>query len=448
MVEVTLSQILQARDERAQIQQQILSAYRCSLACFTMNIAGPIKYSPLIKRAFLHGLSALEAQIPADRIRYRRVMTGNTGCQAFLAVDMCAKELKSICTTIEDATKLGRLFDMDVLDVNGKKLDRTEQRGCIVCGAVGRSCAATRRHSVETLQDITNHIMHEHFKKYDAEAIASAAVDCLVREVHTTPKPGLVDLRNNGSHTDMTVSTFLTSATALKPYFYECFEIGRTTVSQSADACFSQLRRAGIRAETTMFTATNGINTHKGAIYTLGVLCGSVGRLWRPEYPIADQPTLLRMCADLVQQSVTRDFNDSTVSTAGMHAYRNQGITGVRGEVAAGLPSVVNVSLPAYADALKQGLDTNHAGAIALLHLIATVQDTTLYHRGGTDGAAYAAQTARQLLTQDGYPSIEQIEALDDLFIKRNLSPGGCADLLAVTYFLQILQNNKTDDLC
>jgi holo-ACP synthase/triphosphoribosyl-dephospho-CoA synthase len=201
----------------------------------------------------------------------------------------------------------------------------------------------------------------------------------------------------------------------------------------------AQLREAGLAAEENMFMATDGVNTHKGAIYILGLLCGSIGRLWLPEAPIAEIKAITAECASIVSASAVSDFATADNSTAGLRLYRKYGIKGVRGEAAAGFPSALHIGLPAYKEALSKGLSQNHTGVIALLHLIAQVPDTNLYHRGGCAGARWAAESAQTLLRATPYPSIQQVEALDDAFIRRNLSPGGCADLLAVTFFLHRL---------
>lgn len=436
MPEVTLAQILKAREDRVLLQQSMLKAYHCALISFTMNIAGPVKYSPLIERAFRAGLDSLECQLARDSVLERLIDISDTGCQAIFCVEKAASELKQLCMSIEDSSPLGRLFDMDVIDPDGVTLKRSAHRGCIVCGAPGRGCAAGRLHSVAELQSATNRIITEHFAQADRERIAKLAVQSLLNEVHTTPKPGLVDRKGSGSHTDMDISTFIASANALEPYFRECVKIGQDTQNLTPEDTFSLLRQAGISAERTMYNATGGINTHKGIIYTFGVLCGSLGRLWTPEAPIAETAALLSECAQLTKSSVESDIASFDGSTAGQRLYLEYGLAGIRGEVAAGLPSVKKISLPAYQNGLRAGLCSNDAGAIALLHLIAEVKDTNLYHRGGAEGAEFAATAARKLLTESGFPSLEQIEALDDAFIAENLSPGGCADLLAVTYFL------------
>ena len=455
MQEVTLEQVLSAREARAALQQKLLNTYRCPLVSFTMNIAGPVKTSPLIERAFETGLDELVKHLPDEKILFCHKTIEITGCEAMLSVDMEAVTLKKICTDIEDATPLGRLFDMDVLEPDGRKLDRDTVKGgsrnCLVCGAPGRGCAARRLHSVSELQAVTHSIIKKHFAAADREHIAALAVQSLKDEVFTTPKPGLVDRRNNGSHADMNLPLFLLSADALKPYFAECVKIGQEAGLNPAPETFPHLRQAGLKAEQTMFHATGGVNTHKGALYTLGVLCGALGRLWTPEKPIAATNALLAECAKMTAPHVENDFvalkkltpqltaTSPAGLTSGQRLYLERGLTGIRGEVAAGLPSVAHIALPVYKKALQDGLQPQDAGAVTLLHLISQVNDTNLYHRGGLEGATFAADAARTLLKTADYPSVKQLESLDDAFIARNLSPGGCADLLAVTYFLHNL---------
>lgn len=438
-MEVTLQDILKAREARVWKQQSLLTEYRAPLLCFTMNIAGPVKTSPLIERGFRAGLEVLDSQLPQENILFREIRVLSTGCEANYAISLPAPELKLLCAGIEDTHPLGRLFDMDVIDTIGTKLERKKQRGCIVCGAPGRGCAASRAHSVEQLQAVTSAILTQYFCKRDAKRIALIAVQSLIDEVHTTPKPGLVDRRNNGSHHDMDIRLFEISAGALQPYFKTCVQIGQETAHLAPDETFSSLRNAGLHAEKAMFHTTGGVNTHKGAIYTLGVLCGSIGRLWSAEKPIADWDDLLTECGNMVRTSVAADLASADGKTAGQQLYLKYGICGIRGEVANGLPSVRNIGLPCFQQSLADGFSKNDAGVYTLLQLIANVADTNLYHRGGKDGAQWAIKSAGGLLSATPYPAIRQVEALDDAFIARNLSPGGCADLLAVTYFLHTL---------
>ena len=431
-MEVSLHDILAARENRARQQQALLEEYRLPLICFTMNIAGPVKTSPLIKRGFYEGLALLDRQLPFEAICFLRTQELLTGCEAIFAVDAPAQELKQLCTEIEQTHPLGRLFDMDVIDTDGTKLERENQRGCIVCGAPGRFCAASRAHSVEQLRSVTTDLLTGYFRQRDPEWIGSFATQSLLFEVSATPKPGLVDRRNNGSHQDMNLPLFEASAKALQPYFQRCVEIGQETAALSPEETFSHLREAGIQAEKTMLRATGGVNTHKGAIYAMGLLCGSIGRL----DPVFDVDSILEESKKMVRNAVQRDFASATGKTAGERLYLRYGIRGIRGEAADGFPSVRNIGLPVFQKALADGLSQNDAGTVALLHLIAHSEDTNLYHRGGPEGARWAVKEAKKLLP---YPTEAQLAQLDDAFIERNLSPGGCADLLAVTYFLHSL---------
>ena len=433
-MEVTLLQMLDARENRVRKQTELLSRFRKPLICFTMNIAGPVKTSPLIQRGFSAGLEILDSRLQTPLFRESRVLP--TGCEAYYAVSLPARDLKRLCLEIEEQHPLGRLFDLDVIDTDGTKLERDTQRGCMVCGAPGRGCAAGRVHSVQQLLSVTEEMLTRYFSSLDAQRISALAVQSLTDEVHTTPKPGLVDRRNNGSHQDMDLRLFEISARALQPYFEACVQIGQKTAHLTPEETFPLLRDAGLKAEETMFHATGGVNTHKGAVYTLGILCGSIGRLWSAEKPIAEATDILAECGKIVRVSAHDDLAAASGKTAGEQLYLSCGISGIRGEVAAGLPSVGDIGLSCFQQAVADGFSKNDAGVYTLLQLIAQVADTNLYHRGGEAGARWAANAAAQLLSEVPYPTIKEIEALDDAFIARNLSPGGCADLLGVTYFL------------
>ncbi len=436
---MTLPQILLAREERAARQQQVMEKWKTPIVSFTMNIPGPVKNAPLIRRSFRHGLARLEEMLPGWL--HREIREAVTGCEAIYAVDLEGSRLKALCVSIEEENALGRLFDLDVLTPGGVLPDRLalggSSRNCIVCGAKGRGCASRRLHSLDALTAAAWGRMEDHFFPEDAAKLGDLAVQSLLQEVRTTPKPGLVDQRNNGSHPDMDLALFTASAESLRPYYIECVRIGRETRNRSPEDCFLQLRAAGLEAERAMYRATGGINTHKGAIFTLGLLCGGFGRLWGEEWPAADG--LLEVCAALGRCALAADFGSLTeAKTAGERLYLSKGIRGIRGEAAEGLPSVKNIALPACRKALARGLTPNDAGVVTLLHLIAQVEDTNLIKRGGEAGAAWAAAEAKKLLP---WPNREQVEALDDTFIQRNLSPGGCADLLAAAYFLEGLGN-------
>lgn len=442
-MEVTLQQMLDAREKRAAKQADLIRSFHLPLVCFSMNIPGPVKDSPLIRRGFEEGCKALDCLLPPSWVKHREIYTAHTGCEAFYVLRGDALEIKKITTAIEDTHGLGRLFDMDVLDTDFSKIDREKvggnSRDCIVCGAKGRGCAARRLHSVEQLQQTTTRILTRHFAKENGTLIGTWAVQSLLDEVCTTPKPGLVDCQGCGSHRDMDIFTFMASAAALAPYFHQCVSIGQETREKSPEDTFFLLRQAGKMAEQAMFSATSGVNTHKGAIFTMGILCGAAGRLWRPEeMPKAEDifPEVSAMTAKAMEE----DFKKAEQDTSGQRIYHNAGIRGIRGEVSQGLPSVKSVGLPVYRACRQKGMSKNDAGVLTLLHLMTQVEDTNMISRGGLEAAQEAAASVRRLLSREPIPTRESLMELSGEFTRKNLSPGGCADLLAAVYFLAHLE--------
>ena len=445
MTDISLSDILAAREERVRLQKEIIDRFHRPIISFTMNIAGPRKNSALIRRAFKIGIDFLDDNISQEKILFKHVdLSNKAGPLAIYAVDVTPHFLKTICVEAEEKTALGRLFDMDVIDLSFEKLSRERERGCIVCGAPGRACAAGRLHSVDEIVAKMNQIMTNGVLEYDANRISLLVKDSLIREVRTTPKPGLVDLRNNGSHKDMTVRTFEDSANALVSYFKKCIILGSNHSTSRLEDLFLALRRAGIEAEKTMYQVTGGVNTHKGAIFSFGIICGALGLLWTPDRPIPEIEELLNQTANIAKCAVSLDFKKPSGATAGERMFISLGFAGIRGEAASGFSSIKDISLPVYSQLLDEGLMQNNAGVITLLHLIASINDTAIYNRGGIDGLSFARTQANDLLQKKRIPDISEIEALDDIFIQNNLSAGGSADLLAITYFLYELNKIAT----
>ena len=436
-MEATLQEILIAREWRVEKQKELLHTYQKPLLCFTMNIPGPEKWNQDVSVGFTVGNLLLRESL--QKVVHYESHYDNAGCAAFYVVDMPAKQLKWIAMDVENTDSIGRLFDMDVFDGDGRKIDREalgrQPRRCLICNEDARVCARSRAHGLDALQNKTREILRE-AKQWLAEYIAANAYFALNQEVRTTPKPGLVDKNNQGSHKDMGLRHFFASANALRPYFYEFAAKGLNSSQWSPKETFNSIRAIGIEAEKAMFTATGGVNTHKGAIFSMGLLCAAAGRipphLWSAE-------TLLDSCAEMTAGIVAEDFSaitEANAKTSGELLYAKYGITGVRGQAEAGFPAVRNIGLPVFKSAIKDGLTINHAGSIALLHLIANTDDTNLIHRSNRERQMEIRNELHRLLEDAPYPQLDVIEELDHKFIEENLSPGGSADLLALTYFL------------
>ena len=256
----------------------------------------------------------------------------------------------------------------------------------------------------------------------EAASIGDLAVRCLELEMTTYPKPGLVSPVDSGSHADMDIGTFRRSVTALRPYFAALAEAG------AQESGMGRLRVIGLDAEAAMRAATGGINTHRGAIFGLGLLCAAAGL--RTADPAIALGTLVarRWGADILQ-------GPELLRSHGGAARRRYGAGGARLEAAQGFPNVYEVGVPAL-----QSRDDEAARVQACFALIAAVEDTNLLHRGGPDGLQFAQHAARDFLDEGGIGRPDwhdRAVAVHRAFVARRLSPGGTADLLAMSLFVQ-----------
>ncbi|MBP2632657.1 MAG: 2-(5-triphosphoribosyl)-3-dephospho CoA synthase [Firmicutes bacterium] len=271
--------------------------------------------------------------------------------------------------------------------------------------------------------------------------IGRLAVQSLLYEVAVTPKPGLVDRRNVGAHKDMDCFTFLASAAALAPYFTQFAQRGAECSQQEPKAVFREIRSIGIAAERCMFEATAGVNTHKGAIFSLGLACTAAGFLSATHTKLTPQ-TVAGYVSKMTEGICGQEYQGIEAKkslTKGEEIYLRYGLTGVRGEAEQGFPSVLRYSYPVLKDCLLCGRSINESMLQAYLHLAGNVDDTNVLGRHDMETSTYVKVETQALLKAGGALNTENIallEAMDDDFIAQNISPGGCADLLALTIFL------------
>ena len=240
----------------------------------------------------------------------------------------------------------------------------------------------------------------------------------MLTEVNLSPKPGLVDRINCGAHKDMALEDFHRSALAIQGWLPRFIEFGACSAEMAPEAVLNGLRPIGMACEGDMFRATAGVNTHKGSIFSLGLLCAAIGRLLQLNQSV----TPITICV-----------------TAGQRLYQQLGLTGARGEAEAGYPLVINHALPHYLTLLDQGLDPELALLDTLLLLMATNGDTNVASRGGEGGLRWLQREAQTLLNNGGIRTpadLDYLRQFDRECIERNISPGGSADLLILTWFL------------
>lgn len=269
-------------------------------------------------------------------------------------------------------------------------------------------------------------MQHSSWQRSPAE-IGALALKALRTEALLTPKPGLVDRNNNGAHADMDLALLLRSAEVLQPFFVELAEYGGAHKLEAPQRIFTALRSIGIRAEAEMLQATGGINTHKGALFGLGLLCAAAGVLGEE----AEIESLCAYVAEMTKGITAREGVEKQLIRL-PESVRLQ-MSGARGEAESGFYHARKIGLPVYFKALQWGQTQEEAALRALLQLMTCLMDTNLLRRGGQAAVLYVQRRAEEVLH---HFSISEVENFDREMIQANLSPGGSADCLAITLFL------------
>ncbi|MDG2962576.1 triphosphoribosyl-dephospho-CoA synthase CitG [Exercitatus varius] len=444
--EIALDQLLAAREARASLQQQCLEKHRRTVLSLTLLAVGGVKKNELLDYVFekaLQNLTALftELNVQPTESFIRPLPTGH---EALFVLPVDATLLKRATVRLEDGSPLARLWDIDVIAADGRLLSRTEfdfpPRPCLICSDDAKACARSRKHGFE---EIYAEMQRRVQTAYFAEQIADGVYRALVREARLSPKPGLVDSLTNGAHKDMNLHTFEQSATALRPFFARFVLAGMASAKLPESEVLAGIRPLGLEAEKAMFRATAGVNTHKGAIFAFGLVCAAIGRM----YANHDEASVERICrlVSAFTQGLTAElahYPAHLAETAGVKLYREFGLTGARGEAESGF-AIVRRNFTVLTSNQTESFDNQLL--IMLLTLMAENQDTNVVHRGGIAGLTFVQQRARALLEaqkthQNPTALYDALTAFDSDCIERNLSPGGSADLLALTIFFHSLQ--------
>ena len=270
----------------------------------------------------------------------------------------------------------------------------------------------------------------------DPTQIADAAVAALLAEAELTPKPGLVDRRGQGAHTDMDLPLLRRAAEALHPWFAAFVSASRRR-REPSEELRRELAALGRDAEADMLATTGGVNTHRGAIWALGLLTAAVTL----RTGTSDARSVAATAA-----AIARHPDDACPPEAllghGARVRAAFGVHGARGQARQGFPHVVEIALPTLQAARRHGVAEETARLTALLAIMATVDDTCVLYRGGRSGLRTVQRGAARVLRAGG-PGTPRgrrlLDALDQRLTAARLSPGGCADLLAAAIFLDSL---------
>ncbi|KPY89688.1 triphosphoribosyl-dephospho-CoA synthase [Pseudomonas syringae pv. tagetis] len=268
-----------------------------------------------------------------------------------------------------------------------------------------------------------------------AERLADRAVDALIDEADLSPKPALVDRRGSGAHTDLHLGLMHSSALSLWPTFKSMADAALQfgVVGQPLREALGRLGREG---EATMLRTTAGVNTHRGAIWALGLLVTAVAL----DVQDCSAEAVCARAAGLAQ------ITDRQVIAQNSHGHavvRRYGVMGAREQAQQGFPAVRHFALPQLQRSRAAGGGEQNARLDALLAIMTTLADTCVLHRAGIEGLRTMQHGAQRVLDAGGSASLAGRRALNELdqqLLALNASPGGAADLLAACLFIDGLE--------
>lgn len=285
-------------------------------------------------------------------------------------------------------------------------------------------------------------------KEQVAHHITALAQRAILYEVSTTPKPGLVDRDNSGAHKDMDFFTFMASSSALYKGLYDCVFQGMDFSDEDKTKLLENIRFPGVECEGDMFNATNGVNTHKGIIFSIGILCAVTGHLYSKQKKV--NFVIEELCKEVkeISRDLTykdfKDINKKNELTHGERLFKQFGYKGIRGEVESGFATILKTSIPILRKwNSNKDLSLNDIFLQMLMAIITESEDTNIVIRGGIENLQYVKKVSKEFLESGGMYQInskEKLQHINNCFIEKNISPGGSADLLAVSIFLGLLE--------
>lgn len=429
------SDFLDARDARQRELDRTLEEARpedaASFLFISTNVPGSDKYRPGVSRMLRNALESLQQAIGLKVLVSRRDLLGHfyVASSNRMSIDS-----KRAAVVIEEEDPSARLLDIDVYRPDGTQVDRAglglPPRPCLICAEPARECILLRRHSHSELVERADSLLRpcvQSPRLVPPESLAANLGIGVLRELNLTPKPGLVDCHDSGSHADLSYAAMRASAELLPLYFNDIL------------ACHRQQRplqyfvQAGINAEDRMIREIH-TNAHKGFIFLSGLVlmasCACEGR------------------ADLLRQETSKTAKElfSHIGSPNSHGtgIRNRyGLRGIRDEAEQGLPAVFEHGWPKYREALEAGWSPEHAEFYLLSVLMQHVEDTTAVHRCGLEGLSRLRRDGarlQKLLEQQREPQ-PMLAALNEEYRVAGLTMGGVADCMALTFALQETAN-------
>jgi len=453
-----LRRVLAARDERSNLRKTFAASKRISVS-LSLNIPGFPKSHRQLELFFQILIKDLLRYLEAHRVQpaVTEAVTRQDDAGDFFIVSvsspLSAQQIKTLCETFESeyAGPASRVIDVDVCNPDGEPVTSGKAKACFICpDSSALACMRLQRHSHQQLRSTVFEAVAQtitaHKQRNLTDNLAALALRAVLYEISLSPKPGAVDRMSNGSHTDMDYFTFLNSSAAISVHFRDQVAAGIFFKGDAARA-LPIIRNTGLRMEERMYADTDGVNTQKGIIFLISLTLFTAAALIN-ETGSFDTRQFIQRLKEYAGPLTTKELEQPLPHSAthGEICARKYGLKpggGIRYEVEQGLPTVFNHGLPVLEKELQETTQLHREEHIktpllrTLLALMSAGEDTTILYRGGPHRLAQVKQMAREALEAESGELMEQkYNQLIDYCISEKISPGGAADLLAVTLLL------------
>lgn len=440
-----ITEFLNDRDKRVSYQEQILKENEDkTLVTIRINYPG-IEKSNYITDDIVNTVYNDIQTYYGKYIVFKHKYKNKEGIIAHLLFDLDFVNVKKIMITMEEEHVLGRCLDIDVYIMKNKKvvgISRSDllkrPRKCFICDLDAKICSRAQTHRMEEIKTYFEEVYKE-YKEIEKKTenlsydVSQIGLKAMISEVSTFPSFGLVSPVSCGAHKDMDYYTFLDSALAITPYLKEMFKIGYTY--HNPEYIFNAIRNTGKTCEEKMFEATNNINTHKGMIFLMGITIAAIGKAMYEDRGFNEIQSIIKNMVKCILDDF-KDLDKKESLTHGEKLYLQYGFTGIRGQVKDGLCILFNNIIDKYS---YSRLKENDMYIQILIELMSKVEDSTIVYRHDINTLRKVQSDAKELLDLGGvFTDVgkKRCLELEKLYIKENISPGGCADLLAISILL------------
>ncbi len=428
-----MNNILKAREIRAKhIEQLMKDNFNKTVVVLKSNVVGANK-NPRQMKFVCKFFNDIVLNIFKDKIiKYGQVLSED-GDYCYYVINELGSLVKVRTIEIEEYYQLGRLIDIDVY--NEKSISRQdlscEMRRCLICDNYAHICSRNKVHTEDEIFSKVKAITEDFLETH----IINIVIKAIFTELELYPSFGLVSHRDTGSHTDMNYETFIKSTFAIKKYILKYVIAGFEEDINPLD-----LQKIGIQAEQSMFKATNGINTHKGLIYLLGIFLPALTKTIINNENAEYLNKVIQYISETIVGDYYENINNKENLSNSDKVYLKYGIKGIRGESLQGLKEMFDA--PDF-DNLDEGISHHDC----LIYLMSKLDDTTIIHKNDLETLNNVKSDMKELINCGGYAkNIKKVKKLSDEYKEKHISPGGSADMLVIKIIyekLKYLINDK-----